>query len=157
MPCRTLNQYEGEGPIHRHHCTSCGKQVTERCLKQGHVAYCEVEDCNRIFNVVSPTGCMRHKYRDGFNAKHKRNPPDEQTAQEKEQERIDAEAAEAERLLQEEAERLHQEEVARRAEVDYNKDWKKEDRKKMDKVPKMSKKEKKKKNKKAGKGSDLQV
>ncbi|KAF9729281.1 hypothetical protein PMIN01_12971 [Paraphaeosphaeria minitans] len=149
MPCRTLNQYEGEGPIHRHHCTSCGKQVTERCLKQGHVAYCEVEDCNRIFNVVSPTGCMRHKYRDGFNAKHKRNPPDEQTAQEKEQERIDAEAAEAERLLQEE--------VARRAEVDYNKDWKKEDRKKMDKVPKMSKKEKKKKNKKAGKGSDLQV
>ncbi|KAF2450322.1 hypothetical protein P171DRAFT_438989 [Karstenula rhodostoma CBS 690.94] len=136
MPCQTLTQYAGTGPMQKHHCTFCAKPASDRCLKKGHVAYCEVEECKRLFNVQTHTGCNEHKYRDGFNIRYKRNSSDDQTAYEKQQERFEAEAAERERQ--------EGEELARRAEVDYDKDWKKEDRKRAGKVPKVGKKELKK-------------
>lgn len=43
----------------------CFKAATVRCLKQGHIAFCEV--CTYQFNVKSRGGCSSHPYSEGHN------------------------------------------------------------------------------------------
>jgi hypothetical protein len=134
MPNQTLTQYAGAGLMHKHHCTFCHQAVSERCLKKGHVAYCS--ECQRIFNVQSPTGCNEHRYRDGFNLRYKRNVSDDTMTDTKQM-----------GVITEEEEGLEGQEAgeqAHRVDHGWDRDWKKEERRLMDKVPKMSKKEKRK-------------
>jgi hypothetical protein len=136
MPKQTLTQYAGAGPIQKHHCTFCRQPSSERCLKKGHVGYCS--ECERIFNVQSHTGCNEHKYRDGFNLRYKRNSSYDTMTDAKQMWMI----TEGEEL--EELEREQEAEQADRVDYGWDKDWKKEERRLMDKVPKAGKKDKKK-------------
>lgn len=72
-----------------HHCTECGAPGSNICLKKIHQAYCE--ECYRLFNVITPGGCTKHPYRDGYNrsvveARMKKDPgfkmPQESNAEE---------------------------------------------------------------------------
>lgn len=84
---RFTNEENG-GPIYKHHCRICQGAVTRRCLRQSHVSYCE--ECRRIFQTFSKTGCNEHTYSAGYNLSVKKLksglPADHRTDMERQQE-----------------------------------------------------------------------
>ncbi|KAJ4288994.1 hypothetical protein N0V90_011336 [Kalmusia sp. IMI 367209] len=139
---RLTRKVTGEGTSYKHHCATCKKPATDKCLTQYHMAYCEYPSCGKLFNLKSRGGCSSHPYSEGYN-KEARNlskglPADNQTAYEVEQ---ILEKQEADERVADEAEMQAQEALEFRIENEYDKDWKKEDAKRKEKVTRPTKKE----------------
>jgi hypothetical protein len=79
---------KGKDKTYNHHCRTCKGAVKPGCYEKYHVACCE--ECNRVFQSFSKTGCNDHTYANGYNLSVKKVksglPADHRTPSELQQE-----------------------------------------------------------------------
>ncbi|KAF2090973.1 hypothetical protein K490DRAFT_62304 [Saccharata proteae CBS 121410] len=62
---RNNGQQSGRDSGNAHHCNECGRAMESACKDKGHVDWCEVPSCTKLFNARF--GCATHGYSEAYN------------------------------------------------------------------------------------------